>query len=130
AMPMAAIVNVHLWFDRPVAPWSFAAFAGCELQWVFNRTRIGSGAGPEEHLVESLSAADAYLEQGKSEIVQRLLPQLKAAIPGTREAQLARASVLKEPEATFVPAPGLKRPPSQTPLRNLVLAGAYTWTGW
>ena len=46
-MPMAAIVNVHLWFDRPVAPWSFAAFAGCELQWVFNRTRIGSGSGCE-----------------------------------------------------------------------------------
>ena len=34
------IVNLHLWFDGPVAPFDFAAFTGCDLQWVFNRTRI------------------------------------------------------------------------------------------
>jgi uncharacterized protein with NAD-binding domain and iron-sulfur cluster len=38
--------------------------------------------------------------------------------------------LIKEPEATFLPAPGLERPPNETPLRDLVLAGAYTDTGW
>ncbi|MXW23823.1 MAG: phytoene dehydrogenase, partial [Chloroflexi bacterium] len=37
---------------------------------------------------------------------------------------------VKEPEATFVPAPGLRRPGPRTPLANLYLAGAYTDTGW
>ena len=37
---------------------------------------------------------------------------------------------MKEPEATFVPVPGLERPGPRTPLANLFLAGAYTDTGW
>ena len=38
--------------------------------------------------------------------------------------------MVKEPEATFLPAPALRRPGARTPLANLFLAGAYTDTGW
>jgi uncharacterized protein with NAD-binding domain and iron-sulfur cluster len=38
--------------------------------------------------------------------------------------------MIKEPDATFVPAPGLRRPGPVTPVGNLFLAGAYTDTGW
>jgi squalene-associated FAD-dependent desaturase len=130
-MPVAPIVNLHLWFDGPVAPFTFAAFTGCELQWVFNQTRIA--LAPEsgsEHLAVSLSAAGAYIEMSKGELLARFLPQIEAALPAARGRKLLRAAVIKEPDATFVPVPGLKRPGVVTPVRGLYLAGAYTATGW
>ncbi|HZU75723.1 MAG TPA: hydroxysqualene dehydroxylase HpnE [Dehalococcoidia bacterium] len=125
------IVNLHLWFDRPLAPFVFAAFTGCELQWLFNRRLLDRDAtGPAEHLVVSLSAAEAYLGLSKRELQERFLPQLRRALPRARGAKLLRCVAIKEPEATFVAAPGLMRPGPRTPLANLVLTGAYTDTGW
>jgi uncharacterized protein with NAD-binding domain and iron-sulfur cluster len=125
------IVNLHLWFDGPVAPFDFAAFMGCDLQWVFNRTRI-AGERPEdgEHLVVSLSAAERYMPLDKAALVELLLPQLRRALPAARLRMVLRAVVIKEPAATFVAAPGLLRPGARTPVANLYLAGAYTDTGW
>ncbi|MFQ5879894.1 MAG: hydroxysqualene dehydroxylase HpnE, partial [Dehalococcoidia bacterium] len=34
------IVNVHLWYDRPVADFDFAAFLDSDVQWVFNKAAI------------------------------------------------------------------------------------------
>ena len=49
-MRTAPIVNLHLWFDRPVLDLDFAAFTGSDLQWAFNRMRIaGVSGGGEEH---------------------------------------------------------------------------------
>jgi uncharacterized protein with NAD-binding domain and iron-sulfur cluster len=124
------IVNLHLWFDGPVAPFDFAAFVGTEMQWVFNRSRIGAEPGPVEHLVISLSAAAPFVALSKRELQERFMPQLQAALPRSRGRKLVRFVAIKEPEATFLAAPGLRRPGPRTPLSNLVLAGAYTDTGW
>lgn len=125
------IVNVHLWFDRPVADFDFAAFIGGDLQWVFNRTRIaGDTAAREEHLVISLSAAERYMALDKQELQDLLLPQLRRALPAAAGARVVRCAVIKEPDATFVPAPGLRRPGARTPVTNLFLAGAHTDTRW
>jgi uncharacterized protein with NAD-binding domain and iron-sulfur cluster len=53
-------------------------------------------------------------------------------LPATREAELVKATVVKEAAATFSPEPGSDRwrPPQQTPLPNLYLAGDWTRTGW
>jgi squalene-associated FAD-dependent desaturase len=131
AIPTAPIINLHLWYDRPVAPWAFAAFAGSELQWVFNRSRLdraprGSGA----HMVVSLSAAGPYMALSRTELREHFVPLVERALPASRAARLLHFTAIKEPEATFVPAPGLVRPGPGTPLPNLVLAGAYTATGW
>ena len=127
----ASILNLHLWFDRPVADFAFAAFVRSEVQWVFNRSRAG---GEDEtrgqHLVVSISAPGDLFALGKEELRARLLPQLHRALPASHEATLTHHAVVKEPEATFVPAPGLRRPGPHTPLANLYLAGAYTDTGW
>jgi len=130
AMRSSPIVNLHFWFDRPVADFAFTAFVDCELQWVFNRSRIGRERGPGEHLVVSLSAAGEYMALTKSQLRERFLPQLRAALPRTADAELLDFVVIKEPAATFIPSPGLRRPGASTPIRNLVLAGAYTATGW
>lgn len=130
-LPTAPIINLHCWFDRPVAEFTFAAFVGCELQWVFNHDHLDrepSEAG--HHVVVSLSAAQRYMEMTKQELEQRFVPQLQMVLPQARAAKLVRFTAIKEPEATFVPSPGIVRPPNETPYSNLVLAGAYTATGW
>ncbi len=128
---VAPIVNLHVWFDRAVAPFDFAAFYGSELQWVFNRRRLDAVPVAEgEHLVISLSAAGPYMEMDKHELQRHFLPLIHRALPASEGAKIVRFSALKEPEATFVPAPGLVRPGAETPIPNLVLAGAYTATGW
>ena len=127
----ASILNVHLWFDRPVADFAFAAFIRSEVQWVFNRSRAGGEDETHgEHLVVSISAPGELFELNREALRDRLLPQLHRALPASRDAKLAHYAVVKEPEATFVPAPGLRRPGPRTPLANLYLAGAYTDTGW
>ncbi|MBF6601113.1 MAG: FAD-dependent oxidoreductase [Dehalococcoidia bacterium] len=131
----APIVNLHLWFDASVAPFEFAAFTGCDLQWVFNRTRIEADGAPAtpvgaEHLVVSLSAAGRFMPLDRQALLELLLPQLRRAVPSLASAILLRSAVIKEPDATFVPAPGLRRPGTRTPYPNLFLAGAYTDTGW
>jgi len=130
-LPTAPIINLHCWFDRPVAGFAFAAFVGCELQWVFNRDRLDrAGSAPDHHVVVSLSGAQQYMALTKRELQERFLPQLRSVLPEARDATLLRFAVIKEPEATFVPAPGIARPSNRTPYSNLVLAGAYTATGW
>ncbi|MDE3096318.1 MAG: hydroxysqualene dehydroxylase HpnE [Chloroflexota bacterium] len=125
------IVNLHLWFDGPVADFDFAAFTGCDLQWVFNRTRIEGEAGVgQEHMVLSLSAAGRFMPLGKQQLRDLLLPQLRRALPAAVHRTLLRCVAIKEPAATFVPAPGLLRPGARTPVADLFLAGAYTDTGW
>ncbi len=120
------IVNLHLWFDGPVAQFRFAAFTGSDLQWVFR----AHDAAPEEHLVLSMSAAERQMPLTKGQLVELLLPQLQRALPAAASRRLLHAAVIKEPDATFVPAPGLRRPGAATPVDNLFLAGAYTDTGW
>ena len=130
AFQTSPIVNLHLLFDGRVMDHDYAAFTGCELQWAFSRTRIAGGDDAGEHVVLSLSAADGLVDLEKHELVARLLPQLVRALPRARARRLLRAVAIKEPDATFVPSPGLRRPPNATPLPNLLLAGAYTDTGW
>jgi zeta-carotene desaturase len=57
---------------------------------------------------------------------------LRDLLPATREANLVKATVVKEAAATFSPEPGSDRwrPPQKTPLPNLYLAGDWTQTGW
>jgi len=125
------IVNLHLWFDGPIADVGFAAFTGSDLQWLFQpQDAAPGGQGGETHAVLSLSAADRYMPLDKGELVRLLLPQLQRALPAAARRTLLRAAAVKEPDATFVPAPGLRRPGPLTPFANLFLAGAYTDTGW
>ncbi len=131
AVETAPIVNLHCWFDRRVAGYPFAAYVGNELQWVFNRGLLDREPQRAQHrIVISLSAAQPYMQLTKRELEERFMPQIRAAVPGAAEASLLRFAAIKEPEATFVPAPGLRRVDAVTSVPGLVLAGAHTNTGW
>ncbi len=52
--------------------------------------------------------------------------------PEARGAQVTRALVVKQRDATFAPKPGVRalRPSQETPVPGLYLAGDWTDTGW
>ena len=132
AFTWSPIVNLHVWYDRPVADFDFAAFVGSPVQWVFNKTRILGLPGPGQYLTVSLSGAWEHWPVSKQELADSFLPELARVLPGARDATAERFVVVKERQATFRPAPGSApaRLPLETPLGNLLLAGDWTDTGW
>ncbi len=123
----APIVNMHLWFDRPVLRRRLVATLHPHLQWLFRASPPGE---ERQHVVVSLSGAREEVELPKSALQRRTLEAMEAVLRPPAGVRLLRCVVVKEPAATFVPAPGLRRPGPATPLRNVVLAGAYVDTGW
>jgi squalene-associated FAD-dependent desaturase len=119
AMP---IVDVHLWYDRPVLGCDFAALLDSPVQWVFEKS--------PGYVCCSLSAADGLVGRPESELVELARAELAAVLPQAARAHLLRGAATRDPEATFIPAPGMRRPGPSTKLPNLVIAGAWTDTGW
>lgn len=125
------IVNVHAVFDRRVMDEPFLACVGSPLQWLFDRT-AQSGLTGGQYLAASLSAADDVAGRPVAELRSLLVPDIEQVLPSARRAQLVDFFVTREPHATFRQAPGSRRwrPATTTRRRGLVLAGAYTATGW
>ena len=130
------IVNVHVIYDRPVMDQPFAAAIDSPVQWVFDRTRISgldrSSPGRAQYLAISLSAADEYVDVPAAALREQFIPALAELFPAAREAQVTEFFVTRERRATFRQAPGTARlrPAAATNLPGLVLAGAWTATGW
>jgi uncharacterized protein with NAD-binding domain and iron-sulfur cluster len=127
----SAIVNLHVVYDRRVLEHAFAASVGTPVQWVFDRT-ANSGLKSGQYLAVSLSAADDELAATNDELRARYLPALAELLPAARSATVERFFVTREHSATFRASPGARswRPAARTELPGLVLAGAWTDTGW
>jgi len=130
------IVNVHVIYDRPVTGLPFAAAIDSPVQWVFDRTHISglaaSDRGRSQYLAISLSAADEYAEVPAARLKEQFVPALAELFAPARQARITEFFVTRELRATFrqVPGSGALRPKSRTRLPGLVLAGAWTDTGW
>ncbi len=127
------IVNVYLWYDRPVAPLPFAGTFDSPLQWIFDRARLlGEDAAGGHCLGVSLSAADEWIDLPKEAIAERCDAAVERLFPARRGARRLRHAVVKEPRATFLAGPGLidRRQGPRGPLAGLYLAGDWTDTGW
>jgi squalene-associated FAD-dependent desaturase len=125
------IVNVHAVYDRRVMETPFVASVGTPAQWVFDRTGQ-SGLEHGQYLAVSISAADDLIDVTTAKVRERVLPALEQLFPATRQAQLLDFFVTRERTATFLAAPGTARlrPGPRTGHEGLVLAGAWTDTGW
>jgi hydroxysqualene dehydroxylase len=125
----APIVNVHLCYARRVTRLTMAAAVESAAQWIFDRSEPGDD---EQHLVVSLSAAQAEIELPATELVSRQRTALAELFPAARDTPVRDAFVTREPRATFRQAAGTRRyrPAPTTRLPGLVLAGAWTDTGW
>jgi squalene-associated FAD-dependent desaturase len=137
----APITGVHFWFDREVTNEPFLTLLDTTTQWVFNKTalyaaRAASGNGKNvtngQYLQLVISASYSLLQKSRQEIIDLCLKEVRQALPAARDANLVKATVIKELAATFSPEPGVDRwrPKQETSIRKLFLAGDWTATGW
>jgi squalene-associated FAD-dependent desaturase len=131
AMAASPIVTVNLWFDRPVLSSMedpFLGLPGRALQWVFDKRQLFDNGSSHLSLVSS--GASPLVARSNEELIGLAHGELLEAIPDIRQARLLRATVIREPNATFSLAPGQPpRPGTATPLRGFFLAGDWVDTG-
>jgi zeta-carotene desaturase len=135
----APITGVHLWFDRQVMTEPFISLLDTTTQWIFNKSALYAGANGAlpstekgQYLQLVISASYDLLQKPRQEIIDLCLKEVRHALPAAREANLLKATVIKEAAATFSPRPGVDRwrPTQQTNIAGLFLAGDWTATGW
>jgi len=136
---VSPITGVHFWFDRQVMKEPFVTLLDTTTQWIFNKTALYAGsneagktAAGEQYLQLVISASYDLLQKSRQEIIDLCLQEVRYALPAAREAQLLKATVIKEAAATFSPEPGVDRwrPKQESSVRGLFLAGDWTATGW
>ena len=142
-LKVSPITGVHFWFDRIVMDEPFVTLLDTTTQWIFNKTALYAGSASEpgearkstntnQYLQLVISASYGLLQKSRQDIVDLCLAEVHHAFPRAREAQLLKATVIKEAAATFSPEPGVDRwrPHQQTAIPGLFLAGDWTQTGW
>ena len=106
----------------------FIGLPGRSMQWVFDKRLLVGG--DVSHLSLVSSGADAILRRSNPELIADAHAEILEALPAARTAKLAKATVIREPRATFSIAPGQpQRPSKTTPIRGLLLAGDWVDTG-
>jgi zeta-carotene desaturase len=133
------ITGVHLWLDRQVMSEPFVTLLDTTTQWIFNKTALyappsgdGTNSAKGQYLQLVVSASYDLLQKSRQEIIDLCLKEVRQALPTAREANLIKATVIKETAATFSPEPGVDRwrPKQTTAINGLFLAGDWTDTGW
>jgi squalene-associated FAD-dependent desaturase len=127
-MQSCPIVTVNLWLDGPIFEEPFVGLPGRDMQWVFDK-RQAFGA-PASHLSLVSSGAEVVAGRPNEQLIALAHEELLHAFPGARTVNVRRATVVREPRATFSLAPGQpRRPDTVTPVRGLFLAGDWIETG-
>jgi squalene-associated FAD-dependent desaturase len=127
-MRSCPIVTVNLWLDGPLFEEPFVGLPGRDMQWVFDkRQAFGASAS---HLSLVSSGAEGVAQRTNDALIAGAHEELLNAFPRARTVKLLRATVVREPRATFSLAPGQpRRPDTVTPVRGLFLAGDWIETG-
>ncbi len=129
----APISSVHLWYDREVTDQPHAALVGRMSQWMFNRTALWGREDPDGHCYQIvISASRDVVNLDRDEALATVQAEFESIWPAACSATLRRARLVTERRAVFSATPGVDRlrPPQQTAMANLQLAGDWTQTGW
>jgi uncharacterized protein with NAD-binding domain and iron-sulfur cluster len=98
------------------------------MQWVFDKRQVFADGASHLSLVSS--GASPLVDRANDELIAAAHRELIEAIPDARRARVDRATVVREPKATFSLAPGQPaRPAARTPIPGLLLAGDWLDTG-
>lgn len=133
------ITGVHFWFDRQITNLPHAVLLDRTIQWMFHKSlllstrNVGTRSADIPSYVELvISSSKSLINKPRQEIIDLALAELREFLPGAREAALTKATVVKELNATFSPAPGIDqyRPATITQWPNIFLAGDWIATGW
>jgi squalene-associated FAD-dependent desaturase len=125
------ILNVHVVYDRTVLTRPFVAAVDSPAQFVFDRT-APSGLRGGQYLAVSVSAAHDWIDEPVARLRDVFLPELAKILPASRDATVRDFFVTRERTATFRPVPGSSRYrlPPRIGEPGLIVAGAWTDTGW
>ena len=116
------ITTVYLQYDAKTRlPLPMLGLAGGLVQWVFDR---GALTGEKGRLAAVISAGGEHQQLAQDELARRCHAELAAALPRLGAPKWSR--VIAEKRATIAVAPNLRRPPLETPLPGVFLAGDYT----
>jgi squalene-associated FAD-dependent desaturase len=127
-IPWSPIVSTVHVYDRPILDSRFVGLLGTRAQWAFDR---GAEPGGGHQIGTVRSAAFEDEERPGTAILAETSRELAEAFPAARGATLLRARVYKERRATIRSTPEVQplRPPAETGVRGLFLAGDWTDTG-
>lgn len=115
------IINAHIRLQHPLqAPLLIGVINGT-AQWFFTT---------EHGISATISAADALINQNAETLAKKIWHD-SCAVYGLDPDRAKKIRIVKEKRATFrqTPHAAHNRPPTQTPIRNLLLAGDWTDTG-
>jgi squalene-associated FAD-dependent desaturase len=130
-MASSPIVTVNVWFDREVIDEPFVGLPGRVMQWVFDKRAVfGTDDHGASHLSLVSSGAEPVLDLTNDALVALAHRELLESLPRVRRARLIRATVIREPRATFSLRPGEPaRPATTTAVPGFYLAGDWIETG-
>jgi squalene-associated FAD-dependent desaturase len=116
------IVNVHFRLDADPGQAGFTGLIGGSAEWVFVK---------QGHVSTTTSAANRLVEMDADRIAASVWPDVRTALGLNRRMRMPPCRVVKERRASVAAtvAQERRRPPAQTALANLVLAGDWTATG-
>jgi len=129
------IVSVHVLLKEPLLQGHLLGLSGARFEWVFNRNENWGwkGSGPlrgAQYLSFTASAAEDLARSKDPELVSLALQELAQRLPTGEELKVCHSKVTREMAATFAwtPAAGPLRPPCETPIPGVFLAGDWTDT--
>jgi len=128
---VAPIVSIHLWFNQEFMQHESVGLIGRRIQWLFNRRQINHEQGNGAHVSAVISGAYNFVDKTKDELVKIAVEDMRSVYPNLREEPL-HAIVIREKSATYSSCPVTEplRPPANTEIQNLFLAGDWTATGY
>lgn len=88
---------------------------------------------PQLHYYQVVISASRNLSgMSSQDVIHEVVRELQGIWPEAAQAELVHARLVTEHKAVFSPQPGADalRPPQQSPIANLQLAGDWTATGW
>ncbi len=129
------IICIHLWFRATITDLPHAILIGGLPQWFFAHPVSPDATrrtGAVQRLVAVVSAADAAMHMSNDEIVTQTIDTLRASLGAAAQESLLFQRVVREPRATFTLTPETEhlRPPQETAISNLHIAGDWTDSGW